>query len=90
MLQESAKNELIDRIRTALDGVRGVLQSHGGDIEFVSFEEGRLVVRLHGACSSCPLASFTMRMGVERMVLAEVPEVTAVQAIGLEQREKGV
>ncbi|MFC1703117.1 NifU family protein, partial [Patescibacteria group bacterium] len=73
-----------------LDGVRGTLQSHGGDIEFVSFEEGLLVVRLQGACRSCPLASLTMRMGVERMVRAEVPEVTAVQAIGLEDRTEKV
>lgn len=90
MSTKIAKNKLIERIRLALDGVRGMLQSHGGDIEFVSFNEGLLVVRLQGACSSCPLASFTMRMGVERMVRAEVPEVTAVQALGLEERAERV
>lgn len=90
MSQKLAKKELIERIRTALDGVRGALQSHGGDIEFISFEGGRLVVRLQGACNSCPLASFTMRMGVERMVRSEVPEVTAVQAIGLGERMEKV
>lgn len=89
MIQGSPENELIGRINMALDGLRGFLQSHGGDIEFVSFEDGLLTVRLNGACSSCPLASFTMRMGVERVVRAEVPEVTAVQAIGItEHAEK--
>ena len=73
MSQKLAKKELIGRIHDALDMVRGPLQSHGGDIEFVSFKEGHLVIRLQGACSSCPLASYTMRMGVERIIRAEVP-----------------
>jgi Fe-S cluster biogenesis protein NfuA len=60
--------------------VKPALQSHGGDIEFVGFEEntGQLAVRLVGACGTCPFAQETLRVQVESVVKSLVPEVKSV------------
>lgn len=56
------------------------LQSHGGDVTFVSYEDasGTLCVELTGACGTCPYAQETLRMTVESEIRNEIPEVTSV------------
>lgn len=56
------------------------LQSHGGDVEFVSFDEagGVLSVKLTGACGPCPFAQETLRTTVEAAIKSEVAEVKSV------------
>jgi Fe-S cluster biogenesis protein NfuA len=69
-------------IESALDEIRPALQADGGDVEFVDFnEDGVVLVRLQGACSGCPSASVTLKMGIERTLKEKVPGVTAVEAI---------
>jgi len=60
--------------------IKPALQSHGGDIEFVGFEEeaGQLVVRLSGACGTCPFAQETLRVQVESVIKSIVPAVKSV------------
>jgi Fe-S cluster biogenesis protein NfuA len=72
-----------ERIESTLDTIRPALQVDGGDVEFVEFngDDGVLLLRLVGACGSCPISSLTVRHGIERRVRAVVPEVTEVQAI---------
>ncbi|MBN1242785.1 MAG: NifU family protein [Spirochaetales bacterium] len=70
---------LEDRVRKAIEEVRPSLQADGGDIEFVSIEEGGKVnVRLTGACGSCPMATFTLKQGVENYMKKVIPEITEV------------
>lgn len=69
-------------IESALDEIRPALQADGGDVEFVDFnDEGVVLVRLQGACSGCPSASMTLKMGIERTLKEKVPGVTSVEAI---------
>lgn len=69
-------------IESALDEIRPALQADGGNVEFVDFnDEGVVLVRLQGACSGCPSASMTLKMGIERTLKEKVPGVTAVEAI---------
>ena len=69
-------------IETALNEIRPALQADGGDVEFVDFnDEGVVLVRLQGACSGCPSASMTLKMGIERTLKDKVPGVTSVEAI---------
>ena len=69
-------------VEKALDEIRPALQADGGDVEFVDAnEEGVVLVRLQGACSGCPSASMTLKMGIERALVENVPGVTAVEAI---------
>ena len=56
-----------------------LLQADGGDIELVSVsDEGRVTVRLKGACNGCPMSQMTLKQGVETYLKKEVPEVKEV------------
>jgi Fe-S cluster biogenesis protein NfuA len=71
-----------EKVKEVIDSVRPALQGHGGDIELVSVGEDKTVmVRLRGACSGCPGAIMTLKMGVERMLKSRVPEVKEVIAV---------
>lgn len=67
--------------RQVLDGLRGGLQSHGGDVELDAIRGGVAYVRLQGACNGCSMAAVTMRDGVEVALVAGVPGVTAVEVL---------
>ena len=78
----SDANSFEARVKDVIEAVRPNLQSHGGDIEFISVEEDNTVkVRLQGACSGCPGARQTLKLGVERMLKDEIPEVKEVVAV---------
>lgn len=69
-------------VENALDEIRPALQADGGNVEFIDAnDEGVVLVRLQGACSGCPSASMTLKMGIERTLKEKVPGVTAVEAI---------
>lgn len=71
-----------DEVEAALAKVRPMLQADGGDVELVEItEEGVVKVRLRGACGTCPMAQMTLKMGIERYLKKEVPEVKAVEAV---------
>jgi Fe-S cluster biogenesis protein NfuA len=53
----------------------------GGDVELVDIKDSTVTVRLTGACGSCPMSTMTLRMGVERVIKEEVPEVKELVAI---------
>ena len=72
-----------DKVANVIDTIRPLLQADGGDIELVSVDEetGKVSVRLQGACKGCPGAQMTLKMGVERKLKEEVPNVTEVVAV---------
>ena len=77
--QEEAMKE---KVQEALDKVRPQLQADGGDVELVEVTEGGLVkVRLTGACKGCPMSQMTLKMGIEKFLRQQVPEVTVVEAV---------
>jgi Fe-S cluster biogenesis protein NfuA len=70
------------KVEAALDKIRPVLQADGGNVELVEITDNNIVrVRLQGACKGCPMSQITLKNGVERVVLKEVPEVKAVEAV---------
>lgn len=71
------------KINDVLEKIRPHLKMDGGDVEFVSFDakSGELKVRLQGACSHCPMSSVTLKEGVGRLVMEEIPEVKKVTAV---------
>lgn len=73
----STQEKIMDVLSTKISPS---LRSHGGDVEFVSFDDasGTLCVELKGACGTCPFAKETLRMTVERAIRSEIPEVTSV------------
>jgi len=70
-----------DRVEKALDKIRPALQNDGGNVELVDVDEekGIVTVKLVGACGSCPMSQMTLRMGVERVLKEEIPEITEVR-----------
>ena len=70
---------LEEQVKENLDYIRPQLQADGGDIEFVELlEDGKVAVRLTGACGGCPMATMTLKQGVERFLKDKIPEVTEV------------
>jgi Fe-S cluster biogenesis protein NfuA len=71
-----------ERVKKALDGIRPYLKADGGDVELISISEDGIVrVKLVGACSSCPMSQMTLRAGVERALIREVPGIRRVEAV---------
>ena len=70
-----------EKIETALDRIRPVLQTDGGDVELVDVKDGVVSLRLTGACKGCPMATMTLRNGIERILREEVSGVQEVVAI---------
>lgn len=68
-------------VETALDKIRPFLQRDGGDIELVEIDNGIVKVRLTGACKGCPMSQMTLKQGVEKLLLKEVPGLKEVQAV---------
>jgi len=76
---DSCDKSLRDRVAKVIDTIRPMIQSDGGDLEFVDVDDNGVVkVRLHGACCGCPSAGMTLSMGVERNLREQIPEVTKV------------
>ena len=73
---------LREKIEDALDKVRPSLQADGGDVEFVDVDEDGVVkLRLTGACGGCPMSQMTLKMGIEKILKQNVPEIDRVESV---------
>ncbi len=69
----------LESVKKAIEDVRPSLQADGGDIELLSVsKDGKVSVKLKGACGSCPMAIITLKQGVEAYLKKVVPGVTEV------------
>ncbi len=62
-----------------LDDVRPQLQADGGNIELVDVIDGVVRVKLKGSCAGCPMATMTLRNGVERYLKSKIPGIQRVE-----------
>lgn len=76
-----AEETLYQRVDRALDQIRPAIRMDGGEVELVDVEEGVAKVRMMGACGGCPMSTMTLKMGIERAIRAQVPEVKTVEAV---------
>ncbi len=72
---------MMEQVQGVIESLRPALQSDGGDVELVSFEEGIVTLHLTGACSGCPMSTMTLKMGIERALKQSIPEVIEVIAV---------
>ncbi len=78
------KPSLFERVEAALETVRPMLASHGGDAEVVSVTGDSAEIRFLGACDGCPASQLTFYAGVKKAIQEHVPEITKIrQARGL-------
>lgn len=61
--------------------IRPAIAMDGGDLNYMGFEDGIVKVQMIGACGSCPSSTATLKMGIERLLMEEVPEVRAVEQV---------
>ena len=68
-----------DMVNKVLMKIRPSIQADGGDVELIEIREDNVVVvRLKGACGTCPMATLTLKAGIERILKEEIPEVQEV------------
>ncbi|MBN1794365.1 MAG: NifU family protein [Candidatus Omnitrophica bacterium] len=71
-----------EQVEAALEKIRPALQADGGDVELVEVTaDGIVKVKLTGACGGCPMSQMTLKMGIERVLKAEVPGVKDVVSV---------
>jgi len=75
-------NGMEDKIKKALESIRPFLQADNGDLQLVEVsDDGIVKVKLTGACGICPLSVITLRAGIERALLREVPGIRRVESV---------
>ena len=74
-------NEIVKDIEKVLEKIRPYLNSEGGDIEMLKFEDGIVYVRMMGACVDCGALDSTLTDGVEALLMEYVPEVIGVKNV---------
>jgi Fe-S cluster biogenesis protein NfuA len=74
--------DIEEQIEKALDMARPYLRADGGDVRLVRFRpDGVVELQWVGRCLVCPMSQLTLRAGVERSILREIPEVKRVEAV---------
>lgn len=73
--------EQLEQINYVITRIRPYLNSEGGDIEFVKFENGIVYVKMLGACLDCMMLDDTLKGGIEAMLIEEVPGVIGVENV---------
>lgn len=73
--------EMKEQVQEVLDKLRPFLLRDGGDCELVDVDEGIVKLRLLGACGNCPSSTITLKAGIERALLEEVPGVVEVEQV---------
>ncbi len=70
-----------EQVQEVLNKLRPFLLRDGGDVELVEVEDGIVRLRLMGACGNCPSSTITLKAGIERALMAEVPGVTEIEQV---------
>jgi len=73
--------DMYDQVQEVIDKLRPYLQRDGGDVQLVDVENGVVKLRLMGACGSCPSSTITLKAGIERALIEEVPGIVEVQQV---------
>lgn len=74
-------DDIRKNVEAALETVRPYLIADGGNVELVDVKDGVVKVKLQGACGTCPMAQMTLRMGIEKELKKQVPEITEVLSV---------
>ncbi len=73
---------LKEKVEEALNKVRPSLQADGGDVQLIDVDDDGVVkVRLEGACAGCPMSQMTLKMGIEKTLKQNVPEIEKVVTV---------
>jgi Fe-S cluster biogenesis protein NfuA len=80
-MTERNHDDIVAEIKLLIEEkVKPAVAGHGGNIEFLEFNDGRLLLELGGACSGCAGSTMTLKMGIENMLMHYIPEIKEVDA----------
>lgn len=72
-----------EQIKKILGKIRPYLNSEGGDLEYIGFQDGIVYIRMLGACMDCGALDSTLKDGIEALLVENVPEVIEVRNLAL-------
>ncbi len=75
-----------ERVETALEKVRSIMQMDGGDVKLIDYKDGIVKVRVSGTCAEagcedCPLAPMDIEIAIEELLKQEIPEIKEVECV---------
>ena len=70
-----------DKVEEALNKIRPSLMADGGSVELIEVNDGTVKVKLTGACAGCPMSTITLKLGIEKILKQEIPEIKEVIAV---------
>ena len=74
--------DLKEKIEASLGKIRPALQADGGNVELIDVDDDGVVkVKLLGACGGCPMSQMTLKMGIEKILKQNIPEVERVESV---------
>lgn len=80
-MEKRTDDVIISEVHKLLEEyVAPAVAEHGGAVNFVSYEDGRLTLEMSGACSGCAGSAMTLQYGIERLINEHIPEIVAIDA----------
>lgn len=74
--------DTVEKIKELIkDKIKPAIEDDGGDIEFVSYDDKVVYVRLQGACRSCPSSVITLKNGIKNVLQYHIPEIEDVEQV---------
>jgi Fe-S cluster biogenesis protein NfuA len=71
-----------EKVQKAIDLIRPGLQADGGDVELIDVSsDGIVKVKLTGACQGCPMSQMTLKMGIEKVIKSQIPDIKEVISV---------
>lgn len=71
-----------EKVEKALNKIRPMLEADGGNVDLVEVtDDGIVKLKLTGTCGCCPMSQVTLKMGIERILKQEIPEIKEVIAL---------
>ncbi|WP_440896173.1 NifU family protein [Amphibacillus sp. Q70] len=79
--KERSRWMMQEQVQEVLNKLRPFLLRDGGDVELIEVDEGIVRLRLLGACGNCPSSTITLKAGIERALVSEVPGVREIEQV---------
>jgi Fe-S cluster biogenesis protein NfuA/nitrite reductase/ring-hydroxylating ferredoxin subunit len=80
---------LSERVQAALDSVRPYMESHGGNVELLSIDDGVATIHLRGSCSDCSASAVTLELAIKQALEEAAPDLEALEVLGVAPQTAG-
>jgi len=70
-----------EKIKSTIEKMRPFLINDGGDLEYITYEDNIVYIKLKGACQGCPMMDITIKEGIEQLLVNEIPEIKEVRNV---------